>query len=214
MNELQKRMGFLRENNFSPKTIIDIGANLGEWAVKVYPIFPDANYLLIDGNPNVEPILEKLCNEAPNVRYRISLLSDEEKTETFYLPKNNPTCTGASIMREKTSHYVDKNIAPLQLQAKTLDNTLSEENIDDIDLLKLDVQGAELKVLKGGLKTLQKTKYCLLEVQFQEWNQDAPYSDEVVHFMRDQGYKLYDIFDRSYVKGCLVSADFLFFNGA
>jgi len=52
----------------------------------------------------------------------------------------------------------------IKVKAVTLDSVT--DNLDKIDLLKIDVEGAELKVLKGARKTLVKTKFLLLEISF------------------------------------------------
>jgi|15BtaG_2_1085339.scaffolds.fasta_scaffold15478_2 FkbM family methyltransferase len=211
MNELIGRMRSLKNKGFSPETIVDVGANMGLWSAHVIQVFPQSNYFLIDGNPNVEDRLGYMSKHNQNINYSISLLSDQEETAVFHIPKSNPVCTGASILRERTKHYRDDDcVSFLEIETQTLDSLLKKESIENVDFLKLDVQGAELMVLGGGLNTLKNVSYLSLEVQFQEYNTGAPVSEEVINFVNKQGFQLYDIFDRGYHDDFLTGADFLF----
>ncbi len=81
------------------------------------------------------------------------------------------------------------------------------------DLIKLDVQGAELDILKGGKKYIKKTKprYLLLETSVQQYNEGAPLAGEVISYLSKRSYNLRDVIDILYdQKGQLLQVDFLF----
>ena len=59
------------KNYFDPKSILDIGANVGQFYNEIKTIFPNSYYYLIEGNDSCEVVLETL-----NVDYSICLLSD------------------------------------------------------------------------------------------------------------------------------------------
>ena len=90
---------------FEPKSILDIGANVGQFYNEIKNIFPNSYYYLIEGSESCKVVLETL-----NVDYSICLLSDIEKEVDFYIRKNEPRCTGNSIYRENTSFYDDDQI--------------------------------------------------------------------------------------------------------
>ena len=93
------------KNYFEPNSILDIGANVGQFYNEIKTIFPDAYYYLIEGSENCKSALETL-----NVDFSISLLSDVEKEVDFYVRKHELRCTGNSIYRENTSFYDDDQI--------------------------------------------------------------------------------------------------------
>lgn len=166
---------------FEPKSVLDIGANVGQFYSEIKPIFPNAYYYLVDGSKSCEVVLETL-----NVDYSICLLSDSEKEVDFYIRKNEPRCTGNSIYRENTSFYDDDQIIIEKRQTKTLSNLLNNQVFD---LIKIDVQGSEIDIINGGLDIIKEAKGILMEVSLMEYNQNSPTKDFVYKYMDNLGFK-------------------------
>jgi FkbM family methyltransferase len=166
---------------FEPKSILDIGANVGQFYNEIKNIFPNSYYYLIEGSESCEVVLETF-----NVDYSICLLSDSEKEVDFYIRKNEPRCTGNSIYRENTSFYDDDQIIVEKKQTKTLSNLLNNQTFD---LIKIDVQGSEIDIINGGLDIIKEAKGILMEVSLMEYNQNAPTKDFVYEYMDNLGFK-------------------------
>jgi len=166
---------------FEPKSILDIGANVGQFYNEIKNIFPNSYYYLIEGSESCEVVLETL-----NVDYSICLLSDSEKEVDFYIRKYEPRCTGNSIYRENTSFYDDDQILIEKKQTKTLSNLLNNQIFD---LIKIDVQGSEIDIINGGLDIIKEAKGILMEVSLIEYNQNAPTKDFVYEYMDNLGFK-------------------------
>lgn len=165
---------------FEPKSILDIGANVGQFYNEIKNIFPNSYYYLIEGSESCEVVLEKL-----NVDYSICLLSDIEKEVDFYIRKNEPRCTGNSIYRENTSFYDDDQIIIKKKQTKTLSNLLNNQSFD---LIKIDVQGSEIDIINGGLDIFKRAKGILMEISLVEYNQKAPTKEFVYDYMNKLGF--------------------------
>jgi FkbM family methyltransferase len=165
---------------FEPNSILDIGANVGQFYNEIKPIFPDSYYYLIEGNDSCEVVLESL-----NVDYSICLLSNIEKEVDFYIRKNEPRCTGNSIYRENTSFYDDDQIVIEKKQTKTLSNLLNNQTFD---LIKIDVQGSEIDIINGGLDIFKNAKGILMEISLIEYNQNAPTKEFVYNYMDKLGF--------------------------
>ena len=165
---------------FEPKSVLDIGANVGQFYNEIKPIFTNAYYYLIEGNDSCEVVLETL-----NVDYSICLLSDCEKEVDFYVRKHEPRCTGNSIYRENTSFYDDDQIIILKKQTKTLSNILNNKVFD---LIKIDVQGSEIDIINGGLDIFKNAKGVLMEISLVEYNQNAPVKEFVYEYMSNMGF--------------------------
>ena len=166
---------------FEPKSILDIGANVGQFYNEIKNIFPNSYYYLIEGSESCEVVLETF-----NVDYSICLLSDTEKEVDFYIRKNEPRCTGNSIYRENTSFYDDDQIIIEKKQTKTLSNLLNNQTFD---LIKIDVQGSEIDIINGGLDIIKEAKGILMEVSLMEYNQNAPTKEFVYEYMDNLGFK-------------------------
>ncbi len=175
----------LKNNGFRPATIIDVGAYVGEWSRMAASIFPSAQLLMIDGNPENEALLEVAQRHiGPRSRYSILLLGPEERDEvTFY-----QLGSGSSVLQELTSFDRRK----VELPMGTLDGLHRDRGVGLPILLKLDVQGFELDVLRGGPKILNCAEVVILETALLPYNKDAPLFSEVVAFMQNSGFAVYD----------------------
>ena len=144
---------------------------------------------MIEANKNCEPYLRLLGKP-----YDIVALSDKEGVAEFYIEKIDPIATGASLYKENTDWYGEGKYEVVQVKTDTLDNR-NYFSGEPIDLVKMDVQGAELDILKGGEKTMRNAAYALLELSLVEYNQGAPLIGEVVDKMIDYGFCMVDILE-------------------
>jgi FkbM family methyltransferase len=168
-------------------SVIDIGAHHGIFYKELSKVKQINKWLLIEANKNCSLHLENL-----NVPYRIAMLSDSIKTLPYYQHKYDSTCTGNSYYRELSHHYTDDNILIDNIQTSTLDLITDNEQFD---LIKIDTQGAELDILRGGLVTLSKAKYVLLETSLLPYNLNAPLQPVVIDFMTENGFSEYEVID-------------------
>ena len=191
---------------FTPKSILDIGANVGQFYNESKQIFPDAYYYLIEGNDKCEIPLKNL-----NVDYSISLLSDEVKEVNFYTRTYEERCTGNSIYREKTSFYDDNQITIEPKQTTTLELLLTDK---EFDLIKIDVQGSELDIIKGGIDIIKNSKGIIMEVSLVEYNENSPTKKFVYDFMEKINfYPAEHIGDINHpITHQLIQQDILFIN--
>lgn len=144
---------------------------------------------MVEANRNCEPALRLLGKP-----YDIIALSDKEGVADLYIEKINPVGTGASLYKENTEWYGEGKYETIQVPTATLDSR-NYFNGDPIDLIKIDVQGAELDILKGGEKTVKNASYALLELSLVDYNQGAPLIGEVVEKMVEYGFCMLDILE-------------------
>lgn len=186
---LQERVSFIFnkmslekiKKYFTPKTILDIGANVGQFYNQIKIVFPNAYYYLIEGNEKCEDAIKNL-----NVNYSICLLSDSIKEVDFFIRKNEQLCTGNSIYREKTTFFSDDQIEIVKKRTSTLESLFNEQTFD---LIKIDTQGSEMDIIKGGLNVVSKAKGIILEISLIEYNEKSPTSEYVYSFMKNLGFE-------------------------
>jgi len=195
-------LSVLKENGFAPGLVVDIGANRGNWSLDVARVFPSAAFILIDADPQNVPELQAVCRSLPQSSFHSTLLGAETRGDMRFFQMG----TGSSVMPEVTS--ADRN--EISLAMTTLDALIGDQ-ISSPALIKLDVQGYELEVLRGAPRCLKSAEVIILECAFLEYNEGAPLFAEVVDFMRERGFLVYDFcgaMRRS--DGVLFQADVIF----
>jgi FkbM family methyltransferase len=180
---LSAGLSLLRENGFAPDLIVDVGAHHGDWTAEARRVFPSARYFLVDADPANAPVLERACGALPNCRFAITLLGPESRENVRFYQMG----TGSSVLSERTA-YGRKE---LTLPMTTLDRLLDGGPGRSV-LLKLDVHGYELEVLRGATQVLATTQAVIMECSLIQYNEGAPLFAEVVAFMKDRGFVVYD----------------------
>tara|TARA_R110001592_G_scaffold205503_1_gene456133 strand:- start:3766 stop:4407 length:642 start_codon:yes stop_codon:yes gene_type:complete len=197
----EDRYKVLRDkHDFNPKKIIDIGANYGGWYNFIKNIYPNAQTLSVEANPNHTNELIKV-----NPNSIIVCLGKEKGTTRFHINKSDPGCTGASMYKEQTEYYQDAT--EIILPVITLDS-LDQQ----FDLIKMDVQGAELDIIKGGINTIKNSSVLQLELGMLEYNQGAPKASEMISYLYNIGFDLFDITTFHYWDNKLNQSDMFFLN--
>ena len=198
-------LNLLKNKNFLPNYIVDVGCGYGEWTKKLLNIFPMSNFYLYDADKNNFEKLDLLKENNKNIHFKICLLSDDNRPYKFY-----NMGYGSSIFEEQTTHNRDiEEISSTTLNQELPDELKNQNN----NLIKLDVQGSELKVLEGLKDTINSFEVIILEVSIHNYNKDSPLFDKVMNYMVEKNYRLYDLFDLKRLgnnKSFLVQFDCVF----
>lgn len=169
------------------EVVFDIGANIG-WhdlcaaklnsKIKVFsfePIKETFGYLL----KNIE--INNLINIIPN---NIGL-SNKNSTASFFI---DPEHSGSASEKKIT----ENNTKRIKVVLKKLDDYCQKNRIDKIDLIKCDVEGAELFVLKGGIKVLKELKPIILIEMLRKWSKKFGYHpNDIIDLMNSLDYHCY-----------------------
>jgi len=184
---------YLKQMNISPTVVYDIGACVLHWTRKAKEAWPDADYYLMDAATSVEKFLKQ-----SNHNYAISVLSNKDDNEIiFYEDKDNPG--GNSYYIETTGAFTEQHATVRK--TLTLDTLRRLNNWPVPDLIKMDVQGAEIDVLMGAMETIKSCKDVILEAQHMDYNKGAPKVNKVIEFMEYLGFELVSNFCKSDVDG-------------
>jgi FkbM family methyltransferase len=171
----------LKARGFNPSRVIDVGANVGEWTRMCKRLWPKARLLMIEPLPECEASLAHLASQFSDVRYERALLGASiQPAVAFHLCN-----TASSVLQEYEAEH-----ASIELPMTTLDNFSS-----DAELLKVDVQGYELEILKAGTRTLASAEVVILEAHLLDLHIGGPLIHELLHFMVEHGFVLYDTGD-------------------
>ncbi len=193
----------IRDLGFSPKFCLDIGAYEGYWTHEFKQIFPDCAVMMFEGQLSKEPALVEIQKANKDVQYEIALLGADESDVTFNIYE-----TASSVL---TEHH-DTNAKTETRKLSTLDRLLEAGDFKAPDFIKIDTQGYELEILKGGEKTLAHAEFVLLEVSFLDIYVNCPLINDTLNFMKERGFVVYDICTlmKRPLDKALFQSDFLF----
>ena len=173
----------LKDLGFHPKHVLDVGANVGEWSRVVKLVYPDTEVYMIEGSQSCAPSLNNTGNW-----YTISLVGKENSEVEFF---ERPKGTGNSIFKENSKHF--SSIRPVLRPIRTLDLLMSDQ--PSVQMLKLDIQGAELDALKGSHRILKGVEVVVLEISILEYNQGAPLALDTLAYLNELGFDMLDLLD-------------------
>jgi FkbM family methyltransferase len=215
--EDQKRLFALVEKySDSVKIIFDVGANIGQSALKYRAKFPNSNIY------SFEPILscyEKIVSLSKKdhkiLPFQIALDAKEQNIN-FHEMKGSQTSSLLLPSEDVKSFYAEGYFRirqTYQLLTNTIDNFCDKEKISHIDILKLDTQGTEDRVLQGAVKMLRQQEIDLIfaEVSFSPIYENNVLFFQLCDLLYKYGYHLYSIYDFTRgANGLVVASDALF----
>ena len=183
----------------SVRTIVEVGARDCTETLAFEAAFPAAKVVAFECNPAMLPT----CRAAVRGHERITLVeraaSDRAGTVTFYPTDPERTVTqqaggnpgASSLFRARADYPLETYVqTETTVEATTLEAYCSDAGIDAIDLLWMDIQGAELMALRGLGERLRKVKLLHLEVEFQPIYEGQPLFSDVHAFLRERGFRL------------------------
>ena len=176
------RLQHLANLGLKPDVIFDIGAAGGAWAQRASKIWPNARIVGFEPNESRVPELEETRARLPNFSYQRCLLGSRPG-EIEYVDSRDQT----SLYDRAASG--PKATAPML----TLDSLLTDNVIRPPAFMKLDVQGYELEILKGGQLALASAQAVLLEVNAYHLSPEMPIVLDVLNYMDANGFFWYDI---------------------
>ena len=191
----------LKHHNFDINKILDIGAHKGEWTQKFREHFPNVDSTMIEANPNHADFLSTVG------RFHIALLGKNNEQVDYYECTDVQNNHGNGIYKENTN-------VPFRAEKRqmiTLERLLPNQQFD---LIKMDVQGAELDILQGAPNIIHNTKYLWLEVNVHNYNIGAPRAGQTIAYLDQIGFEIFDVADVNHFgnEGHLLSMDLLFIN--
>ena len=207
------RLNEVKKLGIDPVAILDIGAHSGQFYSWAKYEWPDSVIWKVESNEIHESTLKNLTS-GKNDEYLIAALGDEEREVTFYTRKDKPHTEGNSYYKE--ANYWD--IPQLVLESKRTLQTLDDIFTDDtkFELIKIDTQGSELDILKGGQNLVSKSSVVILEVSYVEYNLGSPLAEDVISYMKSINFDIYIEIGEHYSnepqwKDVTVQKDLLFY---
>ena len=175
---------WLQQNLQPQRTIVDIGARKGHWFKSIAYYFPDSPAHLFEPTPNIYEWLDSKHRKNDRVIIHGVALSDVSATLDFHIDLELGGWSGLTQQRENGKYKT------IQVPVKTLDSY----KIKNVGLIKIDVEGNELKTIRGAEKTIQKNKPILYferaDVHMKNYDYD---SGDIFDFFNNINYNILDL---------------------
>ncbi len=176
-------------------TAFDVGANVGEWSAQFLAAFPDGRVRCFE--PNIE-LHDQLASRLPSGSAHViakEALGDTQGEFSFVLT-DEPTI---GYLDDGTrQHAGTKARRTITVPATTLDAYCRANGVDRIDLLKIDTEGADLKVLAGARQMLASGAVRLVECEcgVDPDNDFHVPLQEITAFLQPLGYRLFGFYEQ------------------
>ena len=171
-------------------TVIDIGANIGEFTILYSVLFGKADIYAFEPLPDCFLELKRKTQKIPRIQIYNIGLGNEEILQEIYKSDWHPASSFldmSSLHKENYPHSA--NHKKINVKIDKLDNVLKDKSLNDNILIKLDVQGFEAEVIKGGMAVFKKAKIVITEVSFVELYENEPMFDGIYLLLTSLGFE-------------------------
>ena len=193
----------IKRRGLNLSMVVDAGAADGGFAREIRAIYPDAKVLCIEPRTDAQPKLKQLASELSGITIAQTLVGDKVGTVDFYEHLDQ-----SSMLEDARGGFGTKVTQPIT----TIDELISSLHLPAPDMLKLDLQGAELLALRGATEAMKTAQVIQVEASFMPFYQGQPLFAEVVAFLAERKFRLYDVHALWHrpLDGALAQGDFLF----
>lgn len=198
-------------------TIFDIGAHVGQTAKHYRQLFKDAKIVAFEPFPDSYSKLVEFSHSLEPIEAHNLAIAEVSEEKSFYSTTFSPQNSLLKLTDSSVNYYdqaVPTAVKPIQVKATSLDDFCQSRNIEKIQICKMDIQGAELLALKGGVNLLSNKAIDLfhLEVCFSEYYHNQALFYQICDFLAAYGYRLFGLYNLYHGKNnlALVEGDALF----
>lgn len=193
--------------------VIDVGSNKGQFLLLTENFFECKKIYSFEPIEEFFEMQKNFFKYKNNISFFNFALGEKTTKNTFYITKRKDSSSFFKINESIKSNDDYKIIEKKEIQIHSLDEIMVNENLNGSILLKIDVQGYELEVLKGSVETLKKIKYIIVEISDSEIYKNQALSNNVINFLENNNFTFYKENKSSKIKKSnFTQKDVLFVN--
>ena len=200
----------------SQPVIFDVGAYVGDTIKKFNSSFPESDIHAFEPFDESFSLLKNRFQKTDKIFLNNIAIGDHSLANMkMYITQNK----GSSSLLEPTkdaNEFWEGTPLSTQKEVKvetiTIDKYCQQYNIESIDILKIDVQGNELRVLQGAKRMLKEKRVNLIftEISIAPNYKEQSEIDEVIKLLRENKYRIFNFFKMKHKEGQLIECDVLF----
>jgi FkbM family methyltransferase len=180
-------LAHVRRLGFRPNVVFDVGVAWG--TAELYEAFPEARHVLVEPLEEYEPAIREI-EQRHRAEWVRAAAGPEPGTAQMAVHR---TWLMSSMLGGWKGHDA-ADVTPREVPVVRLDDVREERGLEGPFVVKVDVEGGELRVLDGAEEVLRDTELVLLEVNLFRFLPDAPDFGDVVAYMRERGFVVYDFY--------------------
>ena len=181
---------YLWMKEYDIKTVIDIGANTGQFAVWIYKVLPQVSLYSFEPLRDCYAQLIKNMKDEPNFKAFNCALGEQDSRHQIYKSEFAPS---SSLLPMTETHKKvfphTQNSMVEDIVVRKLDTVFNEIELEDNILIKIDTQGYEDKVIAGGKEVISKAKIVIAETSFEELYEGQSLFGEIYETMVKLGFE-------------------------
>jgi len=194
------------------QTIVDVGANQGQFALAARHCFPTAKVISFEPLPVPASVFRRVFSADANTSFYQAAIGPSREITTMHVSQANDSSSLLPISSVQTTIFPGtREVDTIEVQVAPLDEFVSANELTSPAMLKLDVQGFEYKALVGCESLLQHFTFVYCECSFLELYSGQKLAPEVIDWLSARGFGLAGVYSPYYDRlGRAVQADFLF----
>lgn len=185
-----------------PNTIFDIGANIGQTVEFYRDIYPNASIYSFEPIPKTFGELEQKCAGMKNVNaFNIAFGEKKESMQIQVVKDETSVVNSLSDKFQDNLKSDSESYETVNIQVERLDDFVKQNEIEKIDLLKIDTEGYEVQVLNGAADLLAsgKVSAIICEAGFMRSNPRNTYFGDINDILEKHGYALFGIYEMGHI---------------
>ncbi len=174
------------------RNILDLGAHEGSFTDLVLPYFKPDRIWLVEADPDYSAVLQARYAANPAVTVIPCAISNASGHVELRINSHRDSSSILPIesVSEKTFGLKMTEMATVKVPACTLDELFERERITRIDLMKVDIQGAERLMIEGGVQALACVELLYIELSYERFYAGAPLAHEMEDLLAQHGFRL------------------------
>jgi FkbM family methyltransferase len=196
-----------------PTTVIDVGANKGQFSLAARAVMPDARIIAFEPLSDAADVYQRLFGDDRRVEiHRVAIAAQGSQAEFHVTNRADSSSLLAPGQGQHDAFGVDRE-KTISVPVARLDEVIDQASLQRPIMLKIDVQGAELQVLES-CRTLDQIDFIYVELSFIELYEGQPLALDVALHLAREGFELAGVFNQiATATFGPTQADFLFRRG-
>lgn len=173
-----------------PKTVVDVGSNVGQFAVASSRLFQGAEVFPVEPDPHVAEQLRKNVGMPVAGNVRVTAVGDSVGIATFHVNRDPQVSSLLPLGEDRIESFPESRvIEKITVPITTLDVLFDGVALAEPILLKIDVQGFEDRVIAGASVFLERVRWVLMEVSFSKLYEGEREFEAIVELLKNHGFR-------------------------